>query len=950
MNLRMSIGSGPKMPCVVYTFRFGTTAREVQWMSPTYEGKFLSGRCYVIFALLGALGVALFSTLESRAQDATSSGQTQSDSAWSLSTNRFDNSFEAESYVGNGYIGLRVPAAGMGYLGGLGNVGWPIGTERIASAIAAGVYAKVADGTFYKEEKQAIALLPNWSTLTFGDASGNYSPATASAANVSEYRQELDLRTGVVSTSGIWTSPGGNKTRFLYRVGTDRARSHIAVVTLELTPMWSGKAAVTSALDWAGARRLDVISAGVDLPTQTIYVTSKSKGTNIPVAESATLRSSCEASPSEVKPQVSGTPAEQLTFEAQAGKTCTFVKYVAVVSGRDSSTPDSVARGESQQAADRGLDAFQQENRAAWDSVWKADIVVDNDPALEEAIRANEYQLYASMSPDSPASIGPSGLSSDGYAGMVFWDADTWMFPALLAGHPDIARVMVDYRSTTLPAARKNAANNGYAGALYPWTSAITGDMGDECYGAVTDAKGKVVADPNKSCTQQLHLQSDVALAQWEYYKATGDKQWLAQKGWPVLQAVAEFWASKATQAPGGYAIDQVQTPDEYATDTDNDAYTNAAASLELQATIEAAGILGKTVPSTWSAIGAGLIKTMPVDAALNIYLEHQGYTSQQIKQADVVMLTYPLDFSMPKSMGVNDLNFYTPRTDVNGPAMTDAIHSIAAAAIGAGGCSAYTYMLRSYQPFLREPYLQFSEFAPVKLTATAYDFLTGVGGFMQEFLYGFSGLRPEVDGVRLDPSLPPQLAGITLSNLTWQGRTFTVHIGLKETSVTLNSGTALPVITPGGRKTVEAGSPLVIPTRRPDLEPTEDLVRCRLVTATSSLPGSPAVAAVDGSPATAWTAAEPQAKLTVDLAAPATLGKIKVLRGNRDPFPYTVEASSDGVGWKTIATATANSPTGVDEFNSPPVQAKFIRLVFPGVGGAKPASIAELTVMAKTP
>ncbi len=920
-------------------------------MLHTHEGKFRLGPSYMILLLLGASGATSFSTPPSRAQDAApaSPGQTHTDSAWLLSITRFDNSFEAEPIVGNGYIGLRVPAAGMGYLGDLGKVGWPLGTERIASAIAAGVYAKVADGTIYHDEKQVIALIPNWSTLTFGDESGMYSPATASSTNVSEYRQQLDLRTGVVSTSGIWSSPGGNKTRFVYRVGTDRARSHIAVVTLELTPMWTGKATVGSILDGAGARRLDLVAAGVDLPTQTIHVTSKSKGTNIQIAESATLRSSCESSPSEGKPKISGTPAEQVSFEAQAGKTCTFVKYVAVVTGRDSSTPESDARAQSQQAADRGFDAFQQENRAAWDNVWKADIVVDDDSALQQAIRASEYTLYASIAPDSPASIGPSGLSSDGYAGMVFWDADTWMFPALLAGHPDIGRVIVDYRSTTLPSARKNAANNGYAGALYPWTSAINGDMGDECYGAVTDAKGKVIADPNKSCTQQLHLQSDVALAQWEYYKATGDKQWLAQKGWPVLEAVAEFWASKATAVPGGYAIDQVQTPDEYATDTDNDAYTNAAASLELEATVEAAGILGKTVPPSWSGIGAGLIKTMPVDASLNIYLEHQGYIAQQIKQADVVMLTYPLDFSMPKSMGVNDLNFYTPRTDVNGPAMTDAIHSIAAAAIDVPGCSAYTYMLRSYQPFLREPYLQFSEFAPVKLTATAYDFLTGVGGFMQEFLYGFSGFRPLVDAVRLDPSLPPQLAGITLSNLAWQGRTFTMHIGPQETSITLNSGAALPVITPGGAKTVEAGTPVTIPTRRPDLQPTEDLVRCRQITATSSLPGSPPVAAVDGSPATAWTAAEPQAKLTVDLAAPVILGTIKVLRGNRDPFPYSVEASSDSVQWKTIATAPPNS-TGVDEFTSPPVQARFVRLVFPGVGAAKPASIAELTVMAKTP
>ena len=60
-----------------------------------------------------------------------------------------------------------------------------------------------------------------------------------------------------------------------------------------------------------------------------------------------------------------------------------------------------------------------------------------------------------------------------------------------ISGSPDLARVMVDYRSDTLEAAKRNAASNGYKGALYPWTSALTGDMGDECYGAVTDAGGK---------------------------------------------------------------------------------------------------------------------------------------------------------------------------------------------------------------------------------------------------------------------------------------------------------------------------------------------------------------------------------------------------------------------------------------------------------------------------
>jgi len=927
-------------------------------MARAHETRCWFDRHCAMLTLLAGLSVGIVAPALIVAQNApqASTHQAQADSSWLLSTTHFNNSFEAEPYSGNGYLGLRVPAAGMGYLGGLGKVGWPIGTERIASAIAAGVYSKVADGTFYKEPKQAIALIPNWSTLTFGDRSGIYSAATASESNISKYRQTLDLRTGVVTTAGVWTSPGGNKTHFTYRVATDRARGHRAMVTLELTPMWTGKVTVSSILDGAGARRLDLISGGIDVSKHdvskhSVYLTYKSKGTNIEVAEAAILESSCTLSSSQANPLIEGTASEQVTFQAQSGKACTFQKYVAVVTSRDSATSQADAVAESQQAGHDGFVALENENRAAWDEVWKSDIEVEGAPDLQQAIRASEYTLFASIADHSPLSLGPSGLTSDGYAGMIFWDADTWMFPALLAQHPDLARVMVDYRSNTLPAAKKNAADNGYAGAFYPWTSALTGDMGDECYGAVTDANGKVIADPNKSCTQQLHLQSDVALAQWEYYEATGDKEWLAQRGWPVLEAVAQFWVSKAAAVSGGYAITQVQTPDEYATDTDNDAYTNAEASLELRATIEAAGILGKPAPPLWAEIAGGLIKTMQIDTVRNIYLEHQGYSGQKIKQADVVMLTYPLDFAMPKSMAIDDLNYYTPRTDIDGPAMTDAIHSIASAAVDAPGCSAYTYMLRSYQPFLREPYLQLSEFGPIKLTATSYDFLTGVGGFMQEFLYGFSGFRPLTNAVRLDPNLPPQLAGITLRNLVWQGRTFTLHIGPKESSVTLNSGAPLPVLTPGGSKTVQPGVALIIPTRRSDLQPTDNLARCRPITATSSLPGSPAVAAVDGSPATAWVAAEARAALTVNLVKPVVLGKITVLRGSRETFPYAVQASSDGVHWRTIANAPATAAgidAGTDDLKLPPVRAQFIRLDFQGLDGAKPPNIAELIVLAK--
>lgn len=41
------------------------------------------------------------------------------------------------------------------------------------------------------------------------------------------------------------------------------------------------------------------------------------------------------------------------------------------------------------------------------------------------------------------------------------------------------------------------------------------------------------------------------------------------------------------------------------------------------------------------------------------------------MKQADTVMLGYPLGFKMPLEVRKNDLEVYEPVTDPNGPAMT---------------------------------------------------------------------------------------------------------------------------------------------------------------------------------------------------------------------------------------------------------------------------------------
>ena len=894
---------------------------------------------------LGAATIALVLAVLAVGGSAAAASAT-SISTTSISTSQFVNQFDSEPYVGNGYFSQRIPAAGAGLLTGLGTIGWPLGTPRFTEALAAGLYAKTnASVGFYPDEtKQVIALIPTWSTLNFATPSGDtYSPATVAPTQISDYSQTEDLRTGTVTTSGVWTSPHGRRADFRYQVFTDRARKHVGVVSLSLTPHWNGRTTVSAVLDGAGASRLQALGAGVALRAHTSHVLSSAVGTGFRVAESSTLHFSPRLRSDRAiglgRPQTAG---EQIAFNARAGHTYTFTKFVGVVTSRDSSHPAADAVTASQRAAFLGQTLLRSENAAAWAAVWRSGVSVRHDAPLQTAINANTYDLYASIRSDSPDAIGPSGLSSDGYAGMVFWDSDIWMFPAILAAHPDVARAAVDYRFNTLAAAKHDAAANGYQGAFYPWTAGTTGTPAPTVTARPPTANDKIINDPNFSCSQELHLQADIAMAEWDYYKATGDQAWLRSHGWPVLQALAQFWVSKAVPASGGgYDITPIQPPDEYHTGVTNSAYTNAAAATALRDAISAAKVVGAPAPAIWSTVADGVTKTMPFDSTNNVYKEYAGYNGEQIKQADVVMLTYPIDFPMASGVGLSDLNYYAPRTDLQGPAMTDAIHSIDASALNAPGCSAYTYMLRSYEPFLRPPYDQFAETRTGP--NTGFNFLTGVGGFLQVFENGYSGLRFETNAIQLDPSLSPQLPGVTLRNMHWHGRTFTVAIGPRSTRVSVASGGALPIQTPAGNQTVASGGSVTIRTRRPDLTSTSDLARCQPVTASSNVPGDEPVAAVDGSPATPWVATSPQANLTVQLAKRSTISSVTVTRGT-GAFSFNVETSTDGSTWHSVAGSPA-SATGTTQLTFPATQARYVRLAFPGGAAAAAPEIDELAV-----
>lgn len=382
----------------------------------------------------------------------------------------------------------------------------------------------------------------------------------------------------------------------------------------------------------------------------------------------------------------------------RAGRTYTFEKYVGVDTALTSAAPRASARKAARRAAGRGWSGVLTANAAAWRRAWAADVSVPSSPELQKWLRAAQYGLLASTRAGSRDSIAPAGLTSDNYAGMVFWDAEIWMYPGLLATRPELARPVVEYRYRTRDAARANARKLGFQGLFYPWTSASRGDLWSEC---------QSWNPPH--CVTQNHLQGDVSLAVWQYYLATGDRDWLAGRGWPLLEGIADFWASRATaNDDGSYSVKEVAGPDEYSNGVTDGVFTNAVAATALRNATRAAQLLGRTAPVRWKRVADGL--RIPYDPGRKLFLQYAGYNDQTIKQADTVLLIYPLEWPMEPGAAAATLDHYAARTDPDGPAMTDSVHAIDAAAIGEPGCATYTYLQRAVRPFMRGPYALFSE------------------------------------------------------------------------------------------------------------------------------------------------------------------------------------------------------------------------------------------------
>ncbi len=659
---------------------------------------------------------------------------------WVLATDTWEIAGgHRDAYLGNGWIGQR-----------LGRTGTGIEPGTSAPVLLAGHYNR----------DDSLEGLPPVLPLQVSVAGRVFG---ADPRSLRRYRQELRLKEGLLHTEATWDGGAGEVGLVL---DTAYLRPHLDLALLQVRVENRGRAPVRVGLAEQAVPGLSSTTTGHfavksgpihyegrlavlepdSLPADGAFAYQVPAGRTVRLA---------------LVTQVRGAPlphAERAQKSEKRGEARTHAAQFA-----DRSSPVGVTTGGLPVQAVTGdrVDEWFAEHRAAWRRLWAGDIEIEGDPEAQQIVRACLFWLRCSTCPENTAGAPPMGLSSQAFGGHVFGDTESWMFPALLPQQPQVARAQLEYRFRTLAGARENARADGLPGASYAWESGRTGREA---------LRGGIF-------TQGRHVTGDVALALRQYYQATLDRNWLAQRAWPILEATAANWVARAKpDGSGGLQIPRVTTPDENAGLVDGSAWTHHVARRNLEFATEVARLLGKRADPAWGKTAWGLgFRRQPRSGLI---LAHSAFTEKsRAKQADALLLFHPGGLNLPAEEWGKLYDFYAPRVIPNGPAMTDAIHTIVAAYLGRED-EAIRRFRGSYRPFVRPPFHVFSE----KRTRDNLCFLTGAAGVIEAVLYGFAGLRLEPDPQHpnrplVQPHLPRDWTALRLRGLHWRGKTWDVTL-----------------------------------------------------------------------------------------------------------------------------------------------------------------------------
>jgi alpha,alpha-trehalase len=529
-------------------------------------------------------------------------------SRWTLTYEGFDPAEEplreALCTLGNGYFATR----GAAPEAAAGDVHYP-------GTYVAGLYNRLVTDVAGRDiTNEDLVNVPNWLHLRFRIGEGTW--FTLEDAEVDDYRQELDLRQGVLTRMFVFTDADGRRTRVAQRRFTHMGNPHAAgLQTTFLPENWSGSMHVESGIDGRvinsgvaryrklNSRHLEPGAAGFP-NDDCMYLEAETTQSRVLVAIAArtVVRFDGQRIPTHLTQiQEPGFVAQAFDFDVTEGVPATVDKVITLFTSRDHGI--SEAGLDARTWVDRlgSFDELLESHILAWDLLWRRfSLTTGADDYEAMVLNLHSFHLLQTVSKhtiDLDVGVPARGWHGEAYRGHIFWD-ELFIFPYLNLHLPDLTRALLLYRFRRLPEARLAAKTEGLNGALYPWQSGSSGREESQVV-HLNPESGRWLPDNSHL---QRHINIAVAYNTWQYYQTTADVNFLSHGGAEMMVEISRLMTSLATydRATDRYEILGVMGPDEYHDaypDADepglgNNAYTNVMAAWILCRTTEALDLI----------------------------------------------------------------------------------------------------------------------------------------------------------------------------------------------------------------------------------------------------------------------------------------------------------------------------------------------------------------------
>jgi alpha,alpha-trehalose phosphorylase len=467
-------------------------------------------------------------------------------------------------------------------------------------------------------------------------------------------------------------------------------------------------------------------------------------------------------------------------------------------------------------AKQAGWDGLLASQRAYLDDFWaRADVEVTGDVEIQQAVRFGLFHVLQASARGEARPIPAKGLTGPGYDGHAFWDTESFVLPVLTVTAPDAAASALQWRHSTLPAARQRATQLGLRGAAFPWRTI----SGEECSGYWPAG------------TAAFHINADIADAVVRYIRTTGDYDFGRGPGMDLVVHTARLWRSLGHHdSQGRFHIDGVTGPDEYSAIADDNIYTNLMAQQNLMAAADVAeryqdraAELGIDSEESASWRDAAEAMYIPYDDVLGVhpqaadFTRHQVwdfagtppenyplllhypyfdlYRKQVVKQADLVLAMHVRGHAFTPEQKARNFSYYEALT-VRDSSLSACTQAVLAAEVGQLDL-AYDYL---------------GEAALMDLDDLEHNTRDGVhvaslAGAWIALISGFAGMRHQDGIVTFAPRLPAGIVRLTF-NLVVAANRLRVEISHAHATYQLTQGDSLEIKHHGTTVKLVAGRP----------------------------------------------------------------------------------------------------------------------------------------------